>query len=108
MGLETLVRRFGGLRTLKEWNEELSLAEKYKIAVIRILFAQPKFLILDRPGSSLGKFEISKILKLFHKLGVTIVVIAKDEETVLEYDHHLDISHFGKWSLSSTTKVQNY
>lgn len=108
MGLETLVRRFGGLRTLKEWNEELSLAEKYKIAVIRILFAQPKFLILDRPGSSLGKFEISKILKLFHKLGVTIVVIAKDEETVLEYDHHLDISHFGKWSLSSTTKVQNH
>lgn len=107
MGLETLVRRFGGLRTLKEWNEELSLAEKYKIAVIRVLFVQPKFLILDRPGSSLGKFEISKILKLFHKLGVSTVVIAKDEETVLEYDHHLNISHFGKWTLTSSHGKSN-
>ncbi|TGK87794.1 ABC transporter ATP-binding protein/permease [Leptospira noumeaensis] len=105
MGLETLVRRYGGLRTLKEWNEELSLAEKYKIAVIRVLFLKPKFLVLDRPGSSLGKFEISKILKLFHKLDVTTIVIAKDEETVLEYDYHLNISHFGKWNLSSSHKV---
>lgn len=100
MGLESLVRRFGGLRALKEWDEELSLAEKYKIAIIRILFVKPKFLILDRPGSSLGKFEISKLLKLFFKLGVTTVVIAKDEETVLEYDYHLNISHFGKWTLT--------
>lgn len=100
MGLESLVRRFGGIRALKEWDEELSLAEKYKIAVIRILFVKPKFLVLDRPGSSLGKFEISKLLKLFHRLGVSTVVIAKDEETVLEYDYHLNISHFGKWTLS--------
>ncbi|TGL87253.1 ABC transporter ATP-binding protein/permease [Leptospira congkakensis] len=107
MGLDTLVRRYGGLRTLKEWNEELSLAEKYKIAVIRVLFLKPKFLVLDRPGSSLGKFEISKILKRFHNLGVATVVIAKDEETVLEYDHHLNISHFGKWSLSSVHKANN-
>ncbi|MCW7468044.1 ABC transporter ATP-binding protein/permease [Leptospira kanakyensis] len=105
MGLETLVRRYGGLRTLKEWNEELSLAEKYKIAVIRVLFLKPKFLVLDRPGSSLGKFEISKILKLFRKLNVATIVIAKDEETVLEYDHHLNISHFGKWDLSSADKA---
>lgn len=101
MGLESLVRRFGGIRSLKEWDEELSLAEKYKIALIRILFVKPKFLILDRPGSILGKYEISKLLKLFHRLGVTTVVIAKDEETVLEYDYHLNISHFGEWTLSS-------
>ncbi|PJZ45032.1 ABC transporter ATP-binding protein/permease [Leptospira brenneri] len=107
MGLETLIRRFGGLRTLKEWNEELSLAEKYKIAVIRVLFVKPKFLILDRPGSVLGKFEISKILKLFHKLGVATVVIAKDEETVLEYDYHLHISHFGKWNLTPMNGTKN-
>lgn len=101
MGLESLLRRFGGIRALKEWDEELSLAEKYKIALIRILFVKPKFLVLDRPGSVLGKFEVSKLLKLFHRLGVTTVVIAKDEETVLEYDYHLNISHFGEWTLSS-------
>ncbi|MCW7493670.1 ABC transporter ATP-binding protein/permease [Leptospira sp. 2 VSF19] len=100
MGLESLVRRFGGIRSLKEWDEELSLAEKYKIALVRVLFVKPKFLILDRPGSILGKYEISKLLKLFHRLGVTTVVIAKDEETVLEYDYHLNISHFGEWTLS--------
>lgn len=108
MGLESLVRRFGGIRSLKEWDEELSLAEKYKIALIRILFVKPKFLILDRPGSILGKYEISKLLKLFHRLGVTTVVIAKDEETVLEYDYHLNISHFGEWTLSSLNLTNSH
>ncbi|XDD45469.1 ABC transporter ATP-binding protein/permease [Leptospira sp. WS39.C2] len=98
--LDTLVKRLGGLSALKEWDDELSLAEKFNISTIRIQFAKPKFVVIDRPTSSVGKFEISKILKNFHNLGITTIVLAKGEETALEYDYHLNLSHFGKWNLN--------
>ncbi|TGM44007.1 ABC transporter ATP-binding protein/permease [Leptospira biflexa] len=98
--LDTLVKRLGGLSALKEWDDELSLAEKFRISTIRIQFAKPKFVVIDRPTSSVGKFEISKILKKFHNLGITSIVLAKGEETALEYDYHLNLTHFGKWSVN--------
>lgn len=98
--LDTLVIRLGGLSALKEWDDELSLAEKFKISTIRIKLANPKFVVLDRPTSSVGKFEISKILKKFHSLGMTTIVLAKGEETALEYDYHLSLDHFGKWTVN--------
>ncbi|MDZ4725882.1 MAG: SbmA/BacA-like family transporter [Leptospira sp.] len=106
-GLDSILSRYRNLSVLKEWNDELSLAEKFKISLIRILFVKPKFLVLDRPGTSLSKFEISKMIKLFQKLGTTVVVISKDEETALEYDYHLNISHFGKWKLVSSPHIKS-
>ncbi|TGL53108.1 ABC transporter ATP-binding protein/permease [Leptospira kemamanensis] len=100
-GLDTLVKRLGGLSALKEWDDELSLAEKFKISTIRIQYAKPKFVVLDRPTSSVGKFEISKILKKFYSLGITTIVLAKGEETALEYDYQLNLSHFGKWTVTT-------
>ncbi|GBF41679.1 ABC transporter permease/ATP-binding protein [Leptospira ellinghausenii] len=98
--LDTLVKRLGGLSALKEWDDELSLAEKFKISTIRIQFAKPKFVVIDRPTSSVGKFEVSKVLKNFHSLGITTIILAKGEETALEYDYHLNFGHFGKWTLN--------
>ncbi|TGL75586.1 ABC transporter ATP-binding protein/permease [Leptospira jelokensis] len=100
-GLDTLVRRLGGLSALKEWDDELSLAEKFKISTIRIQYAKPKFLVIDRPTSSVGKFEISKFLKKFYNLGITTIVLAKGEETALEYDYHLNLDHLGKWTVTT-------
>ncbi|TGK52399.1 ABC transporter ATP-binding protein/permease [Leptospira bouyouniensis] len=99
--IDMLVKRLGGLSALKEWDDELSLAEKFKISTIRIELAKPKFVVIDRPTSSVGKFEISKILKKFHNLGITCIVIAKGEETALEFDYHLNFSHFGKWKVNT-------
>ncbi|TGL21819.1 ABC transporter ATP-binding protein/permease [Leptospira yanagawae] len=100
-GLDTLVKRLGGLSALKEWDDELSLAEKFKISTIRIQYAKPKFLVIDRPTSSVGKFEISKFLKKFYSLGITTIVLAKGEETALEYDYHLNLDHLGKWNVTT-------
>jgi putative ATP-binding cassette transporter len=59
--------------------------------VVRILLAQPTFVVLDRPGSSLAKEQIQLILTVLREHGMGVIVFAKNGESHLCFDGELKI-----------------
>ena len=94
-----IVPRVGGLHVDRDWDGLLSISEQHLLSAARILLAQPVFAVLDRPGSSLSNDQIAAILDLFAARRIGTIVLAKDGESQLPYDSHLDILPDGQWSI---------
>jgi putative ATP-binding cassette transporter len=102
--LEELVTRLGGLGVEQDWDDLLSIGEQHMLSIARILLARPAFVFLDRPGSSLPKSQIAALLDLFRDRSIGCVVLAKNGESQLRYDHALDLNGDGRWSVRHRLK----
>ena len=97
--VDELVTRVGGLGADQDWDDLLSIGEQHMLSLARILLAKPAFVFLDRPGSALPKPQIAALLDLFRERGIGCVVLAKNGESQLRYDHALDLHGDGRWSI---------
>ncbi|MFM7181550.1 MAG: ABC transporter ATP-binding protein/permease [Verrucomicrobiales bacterium] len=102
--LGELVARVGGLGSDQDWDDLLSIGEQHMLSVARILLARPAFVFLDRPGSSLPKSQIAAVLELFRERSIGCIVLAKNGESQLRYDHALDLNGDGHWSVRQKLK----
>ena len=105
MGLQEVVMRAGGLDVDQDWDDLLSIGEQHLISVSRIFLANPKFVFLDRPGSSLPKNQIEIILNLLAERNIGVVTFSKNGESHLHYDAHLMIEPDGTWSISQSDVI---
>ncbi|MEO0887552.1 MAG: ATP-binding cassette domain-containing protein, partial [Cyanobacteria bacterium J06648_10] len=53
--LPELIDRFGGLDTVEEWGDVLSLGEQQRLSFARVLVHQPAYTILDEATSALDR-----------------------------------------------------
>jgi putative ATP-binding cassette transporter len=100
LGLEELVQRAGGLAADQDWDDLLSIGEQHLLSISRIFLAKPAFVFLDRPGSSLPKNQIASIMDLLTARGIGVVILAKNGESRLHFDAHLDILADATWKVS--------
>ncbi|MEO0017023.1 MAG: hypothetical protein RLZZ522_306 [Verrucomicrobiota bacterium] len=91
LDLADAVARIGGLEADQDWDDLLSIGEQHLLSVVRILLAQPTFVVLDRPGSSLAKEQIQLILTVLREHGMGVIVFAKNGESHLCFDGELKI-----------------
>jgi vitamin B12/bleomycin/antimicrobial peptide transport system ATP-binding/permease protein len=99
LGLEACVERVGGLNADQDWDDVLSIGEQHLLSIARIFLARPAFVFLDRPGSSLPASRIGPILDMLKEQGISVVVLAKDEEARLPFDSILEIKTDGTWEI---------
>ena len=99
LDMDTVVARVGGLDTSQDWDDLLSIGEQHMLSIARILLAKPDFVMLDRPGSSLPKPQIARVLELFSAGGIGCIVLAKNGESQLRYDGRLELHKDGSWTL---------
>lgn len=59
--LEYILQREGSLNAISDWNEILSNGEKQQIAMARVFYHKPQFVILDECTSALSA-EIEEAL----------------------------------------------
>ena len=97
LGLGAAIERVGGLDAEKDWDDALSIGEQHLLSIARIFLANPAYVFLDRPGSSLSQPQIAAILDMLTQHGIGVVVLAKGVETNLRYDSILEIEALGKW-----------
>ncbi len=107
LGLQEVVTRAGGLGVDQDWDDLLSIGEQHLISVARIFLAQPAFVFLDRPGSSLPKNLISRILDLLTEQNIGVVILAKNGESRLRYDGRLEINANGTWEVRHELPDEN-
>lgn len=99
LGLEDVVERAGGLGENKDWDDVFSIGEQHLLSIARICLAHPAFVFLDRPASSLPSAQIASILDMLTDQKIGVVVLAKNGESQLRYDVHLELKAEGKWAI---------
>ncbi|MEX1113736.1 MAG: SbmA/BacA-like family transporter [Akkermansiaceae bacterium] len=100
LGLDEVLQRAGGLGADQDWDDLLSIGEQHMLSISRIFLAKPAFVFLDRPGSSLPKNQIAAIMDLLTAQNIGVVILAKNGESRLQFDAHLEIRPDGTWQIS--------
>ena len=88
--------------------EELSVGEKQRVEIIKVLFRGAKILILDEPTAVLVPQEVKELFNNLNNLkqnGVTIIFISHKLDEVIEIADDISVMRGGK--LIDTVKKEN-
>lgn len=98
VGLEAAVARVGGLDVPRRWEGVLSLGEQQLAAAAYARLSSPRAVFLERPGSTLDPGQLRRILELFEKDKVAVVLIGRREEAPGYFTSELTLSEDGSWT----------
>jgi general nucleoside transport system ATP-binding protein len=77
----------------------LSIAERQKVEILKLLWRNARILILDEPTSQLAPFEAEEILLTMEKLskqGRIVVLISHHIEEILRFSSHISVLRKGR------------
>ncbi len=97
--IETVVKGFGGLDQRQHWENILPLDDQQLLVLSRVLLANPAFVFLDRPSTTLGPERVDWILNMFRERSITYVTFESDESSLNpdRYDAVLELKEEGAW-----------
>jgi putative ATP-binding cassette transporter len=102
-GLDSVLKRAGGLDVEQDWPTVLSLAEQQQLGVIRLILARPAFAVLDRLTDALKPAQLQQCLDGLHKTDITYVSLTEERPAVDQYDAALEIEPDGTWHWRAAT-----
>jgi putative ATP-binding cassette transporter len=97
-GLGDVIARAGGLDAEQDWPTLLSLAEQQALACIRVILAAPRFVMLDRPGSAVGREQVGKVLARLTDAAITWVHLGRSVDPCNPAAARLEIQADGRWN----------
>lgn len=98
LGVEAVVTRAGDFDTEHDWDDLLSLGEQQMLSYARVIFAAPRFAVLDRPGTLLPADAVRRVLALLAERSITAVTFAPDASLAPLHDVRLELGADGRWS----------
>lgn len=81
------------------WASDLVWTERQLVQIARALVAEPKLLLLDEPGSGMGRREIRKVEEIIRKvrdMGITVVVVSHDVKMLMNLSDLVTVLNFGQ------------
>jgi putative ATP-binding cassette transporter len=99
LGLETAVKRLGGVDVEGDWGHVLSLGEQQLVAIARALLAAPAFVVLQNPSTSLAPEQLARALSMLSASSVTYLAFGGSSAPSDAYDAVLELHAGGTWSL---------
>ncbi len=101
VGLEDLVSRVGGLNTVMNWPDLLSLGEQQRIIFLRLFLTQPKFAILDEATSALDEPNEAKLYQKLKDSGITYISVGHRSTLKRFHTFILAMARDGSWALKN-------
>jgi branched-chain amino acid transport system ATP-binding protein len=86
----------------------LSFGEQRLVEIARALAMEPRLLLLDEPAAGLNTAEKGKLVDLLQSvklLGITIVLVEHDMDTVMELSDQVIVLYLGKKIADATPQV---
>jgi putative ATP-binding cassette transporter len=100
LGLDSTLKRVGGLDAEHNWSEILSLGEQQILAFSRVLLATPEFVFLDHPSRALSECQVGDLLQTLRAHMISYLTLGDEDDDVADYDQLLEIAADGSWTLS--------
>jgi vitamin B12/bleomycin/antimicrobial peptide transport system ATP-binding/permease protein len=97
LGLESALRRLGGLDVESDWGHVLSLGEQQLLSVARVILAAPAFVVLQNPGTTLAPEQLARALGKLTEASITYLAFAGGSAPDA-YDAVLELHAGGTWS----------
>merc|ERR1711964_95371 len=88
-----------GVYTCQDWRKQLSGGEKQRLAMARLLLAQPKMAFLDESTSALDDANESLLYSSLQKDKASYVSVGHRKELLKFHSHILELSQGGKWEV---------
>jgi len=106
LNVETLVQRFGGLDQRQHWENILPLDDQQLLVMGRVLLANPAFVFLDRPTTTLGPERVDWVLDILRERSIGYVTFEGPESSVNldRYDAVLELKEAGAWDYRPVKK----
>ncbi|KAA8496848.1 ABC transporter D family member 2, chloroplastic [Porphyridium purpureum] len=96
--LASLPERMGGLDSVRDWSDILSLGEQQRLAFARLILNKPKMAILDEASSALDLKAEERLYDFLFSSGVTYVSVGHRPSLVRYHDTILRLGATG-WSV---------
>ncbi len=101
VNLPDLAERLGGLDTIEDWDNMLSMGEQQRVAFARLLLTQPRYAILDEATSALDVQNEQSLYQHLQTLATTYISVGH-RPTLLQYHHQvLEVLGDETWRVSS-------
>jgi len=100
LGIDSILKRFGGMDTPQTWESNLTLSEQQLLVVARLLVAHPRFAFLDKPSTALAPEQIGWILALLKERSISYVTFEESDSHPEWYDMVLELEGNGLWTNS--------
>ena len=100
LGIDSILKRFGGMDTPQTWESNLTLSEQQLLVVARFLVAHPRFAFLDKPSTALAPEQIGWILALLKERSISYVTFEESDSHPEWYDMVLELEGNGLWTNS--------
>jgi putative ATP-binding cassette transporter len=97
-GLESAVRKHGGLNSLHNWLEVLSIQDQQRLIIARAILAKPNFAFLDQLDAAFNDAEHARALKLLANHNITCVSFGDHEPDGSRHDACLELNDDGSWN----------
>ncbi|CCH46637.1 Lipid A export ATP-binding/permease protein msbA [Wickerhamomyces ciferrii] len=102
--LEYLLDRDVGLNYLNsihDWKDVLSGGEKQRVQFARILFKNPKFVVLDEATNAISSDIEAYLFDLLRKKNFAFITLSHRPLLIKYHDYLLEIHQDGNWSLET-------
>lgn len=101
-GLNSLLKRTGGLDEKLDWNwyDVLSPGEMQRLSFVRLFYLQPQFAVLDEATSALSEDVEGELYQVCRQLGMTLISVGHRSSLEKFHDFVLKLCGGGNWELS--------
>eukprot|EP01102_Stenamoeba_stenopodia_P003437 TRINITY_DN1343_c0_g1_i2.p1 TRINITY_DN1343_c0_g1~~TRINITY_DN1343_c0_g1_i2.p1 ORF type:complete len:545 (+),score=77.36 TRINITY_DN1343_c0_g1_i2:732-2366(+) len=102
--LNYLLERYGGWGAVVDWADVLSIGEKQRIAMARLLFHKPTYGILDECVTSVSVDIEATLYSAARSHGITIFTVSHRPQLVQYHDYMLRLDGEGGWEWTELKK----
>jgi putative ATP-binding cassette transporter len=102
VGLEEVVRRYGGLAAERDWAAVLSPGELKALTFSRLLLASPRFAFLEAPVEALDEPLVDHLYEALARSSITYVSVGCPGALLAYHDLRLDLHDDGSWQFEPT------
>jgi putative ATP-binding cassette transporter len=97
LGIGSAIKRVGGLDREGDFSHVLSLGEQQLLALARVVFARPAFVVLHNPATTLAPEQLELALARLERENITYLTLGGTDAPLDRYDAVLEIHAGGTW-----------
>lgn len=109
--LDYLLTREGNFNVKKDWKDVFSGGEKQRISIARVLFAKPKFVILDESTNAVSTDVEDYLFELLQRKKITFITLSHRPLLMKYHDFILEIRNENgetdNWKFHDLTSEEN-